>query len=85
MNLWRSNRLDQAWELPNEEVAQRFLTSRFGDTDQYPWPLERALAAFISFPESDGGLESVFETDSHQGARDWTAVQIAVLDHRSNR
>ena len=60
MRLWRDNKIGGEWNLPEHQVAERFLSSKYGDLDQYPWRLDRALPAFISDREPDG-LSSVFE------------------------
>ena len=55
MKLWKENRLDQEYELPDEEVVKRFLT--WAETHQFNI-LDRALADFICSKE---GLNSSFE------------------------
>jgi hypothetical protein len=62
VKLWKDNRLDGAYELAEQEIADRFLASQFGNPDECPWPLDRALRAFITEHEPDG-LSSVFEND----------------------
>ena len=48
------------YELAEQEIADRFLVSKYGDLDQYPLRLDRALSAFIADHEPDG-LSSVWE------------------------
>jgi hypothetical protein len=60
MKLWRNNRRSGEWELSNEDIAARFLASKFGDFDEYPWRVDHALPVFIGDPE---GLSSSFEPD----------------------
>lgn len=58
MKLWRNNKIDQEWELSEEEIAKRFLASKFV---YYNWPLDRNLRAFMTTPHHEGGLGSVWE------------------------
>lgn len=60
MKLWKDNKVDAEWELPDDEVASRFLASKYANPEEYPWPLERRLRVFISDNEPDG-LQSVFD------------------------
>lgn len=60
MKLWRENKISGEWDLSEHEIAERFLGSKYGDLEQYPWRLDRALPMFISDREPDG-LSSVFE------------------------
>lgn len=68
MRLYRGNGV---WELPDEELVERFRTSKYGDREQYPWPTLRALLLFIAAPAEDGGLNSTFEggIDGLEGVR----------------
>jgi hypothetical protein len=60
MKMWKDNKITGEWELADEEIARRFLASEFGNASRYPWPLERALSAFITAGEPIG-LSSVWE------------------------
>ncbi len=57
MRLWRDNSIDGEWDLPEEEIARRFLASDWADV---AWPLDRALRAFMT-DKGKGGLSSVWE------------------------
>lgn len=74
MKLWRDNKKTGGWELPNEEVAERFLASNYADLDQYPWPLERAFPVFVGAPEVRGGLSSTPDLDTEEGKAEIRAV-----------
>jgi len=65
MKLWRENRLDQEWELSEDEILARFIKSEHFNYYQKGWTLDRALRAFITALESEGGLNSVFEEDEY--------------------
>ena len=58
MKLWRDNKIDQEWELPEREIAERFFGSPYADE---PVPLDRALRLFIAAPD---GLSSVWVDDA---------------------
>jgi len=58
IRLWKENKPTGAWELSEEEVARRFLASEYAGQLRDTWPLDRALAAFISVPQ---GLNSSWE------------------------
>ncbi len=60
MKLWKDNKRSGEYELPEQEIADRFLASKYGDLDQYPRRLDRALSVFIADHEPDG-LSSVWE------------------------
>lgn len=62
MKLWKDNRIDQEWELVEEEIADRFLASKWADAEAWPWPLDRRLRAFMT--EKDDGLSSVWTDEA---------------------
>lgn len=83
MKLWKDNKITGEWELPDEEVATRFLASKFGDLDEYPWPLDRALPVFIGANEADGGLQSVFVTDTPDALASYDNVLGLIVEGRN--
>jgi hypothetical protein len=57
VRLWKHNKIAGEFEMPEGEIAERFLAS---DYAAYPWRTDRALAAFITDHEPHG-LSSVWE------------------------
>lgn len=55
MKLWKDNRLDQVWELSNEEVIEKFKQSPQYQSFKEGCPLRRAMSSFIS---SKNGLSN---------------------------
>lgn len=51
MKLWKNNKLSGEYELSEQEIADRFLASKYAE---YPWRLDRALGVFIGDNEPDG-------------------------------
>lgn len=60
MKLWKNNRIDQEWELDDNDIVSRFEASEWSTIEE--WPTERRLRAFLTSSEHDG-LSSVFEED----------------------
>ena len=60
MKLWKDNRTDQEWELPNEEIITRFKKSYHWKNRTNYRGYDMALRHFISDRLNDG-LNSVFE------------------------
>lgn len=56
MKLWKENRKYGEWELPDEEIAKRFMASRYYQGKDNP--ICRDLIYFITDKD---GLNSVFE------------------------
>lgn len=57
MKLWKNNRVDQEWELADEEIIRRFKASEYAKADM---GTDRALRLFLTGSEERGGLASVF-------------------------
>lgn len=50
MKVWKGNSIDSPeYELSPSAAAESFLASEYGDMDEYPWPVERALAAHLMY------------------------------------
>lgn len=80
MKLWKDNKISGEWNLPEEEIAERFLSSKYADPERCPWRLDRALPAFIGDREPDG-LSSVFEG----GDPAYERVVDLILEARARR
>jgi len=63
MRLWKNNRVDEEWELRNEEIVKRFKESKQYQDFKEGMHLRTALSMFIS---SKSGLSSVFEIDEFE-------------------
>lgn len=62
MKLWKNNRLDQEWELPDSEIISRFAASEWSTIEG--WTADRQLRAFLTSAQYDG-LSSVFDEDEY--------------------
>ena len=58
MRLWKGNKVDQQYEMSDEEIYAAFRASRYFELLLY-YPTRRVLAMFISAPED--GLNSAWE------------------------
>lgn len=74
MILFKNNRIDARFEMPNIEIAEKFMKSEFAAIED--WPLRRQLRAFISYAE---GLCSTFE-DGEQWERDIMEIEKHIVD-----
>jgi hypothetical protein len=83
VKLWKDNKTANGWELPDEEVAARFLASKFNDLNEYPWWLDRALPVFIGAKETDGGLQSAFVTDTPEAMASYENVVRMIVNARN--
>lgn len=73
MRLWRNNRLDAEFTRPIGHLAEQFRDSPWADV---PWPVERAVAAFLV--DSEGPVSAVW--DSTAGS--FEQLVDAILEHR---
>jgi hypothetical protein len=60
VKLWRDNKVSQEWERSEEDIAAGFHASPWAD---HPWPLDRKLRAYLTAPEAEGGLQSIWVDD----------------------
>ena len=74
MKLWKQNRLDKEFELPNSEIAKQFLASTF--PKRY-YSIRDALVYFITSPD---GLNSSWEWDEKRGSVDGSKDMIKILE-----
>ena len=59
ITMWKNNRLDQAWSISTDELAERFMNSiEAQHVRQGAYRLEPAIRLFIT---GNQGLSSVFE------------------------
>ena len=66
MPLWKDNKISGKYEMSYEEIRQKFKKSKYyGYWGEY-WLLDRALSAFISEKEENGGLSSVWEKEDFE-------------------
>lgn len=88
MKLWFDNQKGFSYVLADEDVAAKFMASPWED---YPWPLERALSAFLGAKADDGGLQSSWVTsqilpgdpDAEAGDKSWAHVLDLIAELRS--
>jgi len=73
MKLWKNDRNREEWELTYEEIADRFIKSKYNSPDLLD--REAALALFI---ESENGLNSVW-TKSISDKVIWSLYQTHIL------
>lgn len=77
MKLWKDNRLDQAYERPNREIANEFLAS-----DYYKSRHERGLfieQALVLFITGKDGLSSTWEWDERKGSINGSPDMLEIL------
>lgn len=79
MKLWRGNRVNQEWELSNEEIAHRFVQAA-GDDLKFCSNIPRSLANFIIGPEDKGCLNSTWEYDEKKGSIDGSPDMLEIID-----
>ena len=79
MRLWKDNRTDQEWTLEDAEIARRFWASQYGRNTLEGVRLDRALPLFIGAKESEGGLQSVWDSEHLAGLREYDRLREEVL------
>jgi hypothetical protein len=77
MKLWKSNRLDQEWEMTNEEIAQKFMESGYAKTC---WEFGGLRMALVSFIASKDGLNSTWEWNEKRGSIEGSPDFLDILD-----
>jgi len=77
MELWKENKLDKKWELPNKEVAELFCKSKYFKDCKEGYPLDRMLPVFIGAKD---GLNSVWDYETKQGKKDYGEVRKFVME-----
>ncbi len=76
MKLWRDNKIDEEWELPNEEIARRFWESSWGKrANDSGRPLEYLIRRFVTGDAFNGGLDSAFEEQDYRELHE--AIRVA--------
>jgi len=66
MKLWKENDINKEWDLENEEIVRRFLSSSFAK-ERTNFGITYCLINFIT---SVYGLNSVYEFDEEKGSID---------------
>jgi hypothetical protein len=84
MKLWKANRLDQEWELNNEEIAKRWVKyekARFENLNPSP-PLTHFLTGtnLVYFISSKDGLNSSWDWDQCKGSIQGSKDMLEILD-----
>jgi len=77
MKLWKENRIDQEYELANEEIAKQFLGSIYGKKPYEFGGIATALILFISKPD---GLNSSHDWDEKKGSIDGSKDILKIID-----
>lgn len=66
IRLWKDNRTDAEWQIDLDELATKFIAYDERHELTAYWRLERAVRAFLTDKESDGGLQSVFDEEQYE-------------------
>ena len=78
MKLWKENKLDHEWAMPNLKIAEEFLKSDWNDNDLKEHKgLEYALVLFISEAK---GLNSSWEWNKAEGSIKGSKDMIEILN-----
>lgn len=68
--------LNSEFEMSNDEIATRFMLSRFYGPDA----TSRDLVLFVSFPEDKGGLASTWDWDEKKGSFDGSKDMLEIFE-----
>jgi len=68
VRLWWDRRIDRGWALTEQELADRYLASRFADLGSSK-PAHESLYRFVAAGEYHGGLQSAWVIDANPAAK----------------
>ncbi len=73
MKLYKENKVNQEWELSNQEIAKRFIESEFN----IGFNIERNLVIFLTDKD---GLNSVWDWDEKKGSIHGSKDVLEIID-----
>ena len=83
MKMWKENKLDQEWEMDNDDIAIKFWLSKpYRELVASCWPLDRAIRAFLTDPKD--GLNSVFDEKEYEELYDVVRESWPSMDDEGN-